>query len=74
MRILSRRLAPAESKILEQTYQEQRDYFLAHPQAVQAYLEVGDLKIDPQCDATDLASTAVVAGMLLCFDDFIMKR
>ena len=74
MRILSRRLAPAESKILEQTYQEQRDYFLANPQAVQEFLGVGDLKIDPQSDATDLASTAVVAGMLLCFDDFIMKR
>lgn len=74
MRILSRRLVPAESKILERTYQEQRDYFLANPQAVQEFLGVGDLKIDPQCDATDLASTAVVAGMLLCFDDFIMKR
>jgi hypothetical protein len=74
MRILSRRLAPAESKILEQTYQEQRDYFLANPQAAQEFLGVGDLKIDPQCEATDLASTAVVAGMLLCFDDFIMKR
>jgi hypothetical protein len=74
MRILSRRLAPAESKILEQTYQEQRDYFLANPQAAQEFLGVGDLKIDPQCEATDFASTAVVAGMLLCFDDFIMKR
>jgi hypothetical protein len=55
-------------------YHEQREYFREHPKAAEEYLQIGDSKPDAKIDTTELAATSVVAGMLMCFDDFIMKR
>jgi hypothetical protein len=37
-------------------------------------LGIGDTKRDTKLDSVDHAAMSVVAGMLMCFDDFIMKR
>ena len=73
-RILNRPLSQAELRVVQEAYREQREYFVQNPQAAQEYLGIGDSKKDPQLDPLDLAASSVVAGMLMCFDDFIMKR
>jgi hypothetical protein len=74
LRILNRPLTAAESSIVHDAYHEQREYFREHPKAAEEYLQIGDSKPDAKIDTTELAATSVVAGMLMCFDDFIMKR
>jgi hypothetical protein len=74
MRILNRPLTSTEVTVLQDAYREQREYFSSHPQATQEYLGIGDTKRDTKLDSVDHAAMSVVAGMLMCFDDFIMKR
>jgi hypothetical protein len=74
LRILNRRLTSTETSVLQDAYREQREYFANHPQATEEYLGIGDTKRDPKLDSVDHAAMSVVAGMLMCFDDFIMKR
>jgi replicative DNA helicase len=73
-RILNRPLSQAELRVVQEAYREQREYFVQNPQAAQEYLGIGDSKKDPQLDPLDLAASSVVAGMLMCFDDFIMNE
>lgn len=74
LRILNRPLKASEAGVLRDTFAEQREYFASHPQAAEEYLSVGEIKRDSTIDAADHAAMSVVAGMLMCFDDFIMKR
>jgi hypothetical protein len=74
LRILNRRLTATEATVLQEAYREQREYFANNPQATEEYLGIGDNKRDPKLDSVDHAAMSVVAGMLMCFDDFIMKR
>ena len=74
LRILNRPLNPTEAAVLQDAYREQREYFASHPQATHEYLGIGETKRDATIDAVDHAAMSVVAGMLMCFDDFIMKR
>ena len=74
LRILNRPLTSTEVSVLQDAYREQREYFASHPQATQEYLGIGDTKRDTKLDSVDHAAMSVVAGMLMCFDDFIMKR
>ncbi|MFN7797134.1 MAG: DUF1553 domain-containing protein [Planctomycetota bacterium] len=74
LRILNRRLTSTEATVLQEAYREQREYFANNPQATEEYLGIGDTKRDPKLDSVDHAAMSVVAGMLMCFDDFIMKR
>ena len=74
LRILNRRLTSTEATVLQEAYREQREYFANNPQATEEYLGIGDTKRDPKLDPAGHAAMSVVAGMLMCFDDFIMKR
>ncbi|MFN9463764.1 MAG: DUF1553 domain-containing protein, partial [Planctomycetota bacterium] len=74
LRILNRRLTATEATVLQEAYREQREYFANNPQATQEYLAIGDTKRDSKLDPAGHAAMSVIAGMLMCFDDFIMKR
>ncbi|MFN6137798.1 MAG: hypothetical protein ACK480_04735, partial [Planctomycetota bacterium] len=70
----NRRLTATEATVLQEAYREQREYFANNPQATQEYLAIGDTKRDSKLDPAGHAAMSVIAGMLMCFDDFIMKR
>ena len=74
LRVLNRRLDASELSVLQETFREQHDYFASHPESAQEYLSIGQTQRDPNIQAVDHAAMSVVAGMLMCFDDFIMKR
>jgi hypothetical protein len=79
LRIVNRPLTQEELTIAMECLVEQRAYFSSNPEAASEYLKVGDLPPTAdlmQDDAArrELAALSVVAGMLMCFDDFVMKR
>lgn len=74
IRILNRPLVSAESEILRASYQEQRAYFEQHPEGAREYLSLGETQVTGEVDHVDLAAWSVLASMLMCFDDFVMKR
>jgi hypothetical protein len=79
LRIVNRPLTLEELAIARECLDEQRDYFSSNPQAASEYLSVGDLPptaelVQDEASRRDLAAMSVVAGMLMCFDDFVMKR
>jgi hypothetical protein len=73
-RILNRPLLTAEVGVLRESYHEQRAYFEKHPEGAQEYLSLGETQVKVEVDRIDLAAWSVVASMLMCFDDFVMKR
>ena len=72
--LLGRKLSSSESSILKMELQRQRDYFASHPDAVVAFLSVGDSKPDPDLDPAELAATAAVARVLLNLDETLTKE
>jgi mono/diheme cytochrome c family protein len=74
LRLISRPLSHDELAVVEQAYLEQYAYFQTRPESTAAFLHIGQRPVDSSIDAIDLASTSVVAGMLMCFDEFVMKR
>lgn len=74
LRILNRPLTKNESDILIESYREQQGYFTENPKAADEYLSVGQSKPDPKIRPVELGTFSVIAGMLMCYDDFIMKR
>jgi hypothetical protein len=79
LRIVNRPLTQEELAIAIECLDEQRAYFSSNPAAAGEYLKVGDLPpsaelIEDEASRRELAALSVVAGMLMCFDDFVMKR
>jgi hypothetical protein len=68
LRLISRPLSHDELAVVEQAYLEQYAYFQTRPESTAAFLHIGQRPVDSSIDAIDLASTSVVAGMLMCFD------
>lgn len=69
-----RRPAPEERTILLRLYEEQLDLFAKQPDAVRAYLAIGEAPLDNGLPMEQLAAMAVVASTLLNLDEFLMKR
>jgi hypothetical protein len=79
LRIVNRPLTQEELTIAMECLVEQRAYFSSNPEAASEYLKVGDLPptadlMQDDASRRELAALSVVAGMLMCFDDFVMKR
>ncbi|MFO0911699.1 MAG: DUF1553 domain-containing protein [Pirellulales bacterium] len=74
LRLLTRPLSPEELKVVERTYQEQLAYFQGNGAAAESFLAVGQHPRDTQLNPADVAATTVVAELLMCFDEFVMKR
>jgi hypothetical protein len=65
---------PEQIEVLRRLFNEQRAIFAADPESARKLLSVGEAKIDPSLNATDLAAGAVLAETLFNFDDTIMRR
>ena len=73
-RLTSRHPSVAQAQVLLGLYEEQRNYFLEHTEALDQFLSVGDHRPDPALDRSALAALTVVAGGLMSYDGFVMKR
>jgi hypothetical protein len=64
----------AEQKILLRLFDEQIGHYRAHPEAVTAFLAIGDTPADSSLTAPELAATATVINTLMNHDAFAVKR
>ncbi|HUR46868.1 MAG TPA: DUF1553 domain-containing protein, partial [Candidatus Saccharimonadales bacterium] len=72
--ITSRVPQPREKEVLKKLYQEQLEWFTAHPEAAEKYLAIGETKPDKTLPPLQVAATAVMADALLNHDEFVMER
>ena len=72
--LTSRPPEDAEQKILLRLFNEQIGHYRAHPEAVTAFLAIGDTPADSSLTAPELAATATVINTLMNHDAFAVKR
>ncbi len=72
--MLTRSPSTEESRVVQEAYDEQRAYFASDEEAAMALIAVGEKPRQPDHDAIDLAATTIVVNMILCYDEFFMKR
>jgi hypothetical protein len=76
--VLARPPAPEELDLLVKTVTRFRTEFAATPAAASALLEVGDAPDDPASEASaeagDLAAYTLLANILLCRDEAVMRN
>ncbi len=72
--LLGRQPHGNELAILSEELQQQRSYFQAHPDAVDAFLAVGDSPVDASLEAVELAATTSVARVLLNLDETLTRE
>jgi hypothetical protein len=70
----SREPGTREREVLRRLYQEQLDYFRAHPSAAEPLTKVGEAASDPSLDRAQLAASTAVASAILNFDEAVTKR
>ena len=73
-RLTSRPPTAAETRVLQQLYEQQWDRFQAQPEATAAYLKVGAKPPPPDITALELATATSVANALFGLDEVMMKR
>lgn len=73
-RLTSRRPSDAELQILLQMLANQLSFFVADKEAATKFLAVGDHRPDVSLSAVELAALTAVAGGLMSYDEFVMKR
>lgn len=72
--LLGRKPSDDELKILSDELEHQREYFAAHPNAVDEFLAVGESKPDETIDRIELAAMAAVARVLFNLDETLTKE
>jgi len=72
--LTSRQPSPAERKILRKLYDEQLQDFQKDVAKAERLLKVGDAPRDSSIAAPRLAAAAVLASVLMNFDESVMKR
>ncbi|WP_197454461.1 DUF1553 domain-containing protein [Stieleria varia] len=73
-RLISRVPNDRERTVIQQLYDEQRQYFTDNATEVAAFLAVGERPIKPSKDLSDLAATTVVVQTMFAYDETIMLR
>jgi hypothetical protein len=73
-RVLCREASEAEVKMLVSKLSHARDYYSAHPEDAAKLLHHGQSPIDAKLNLADLASTSVVATMILNLDEAITRE
>ncbi len=74
LRCLSRMPDEREKAICLQLYQEQLQYFTAHPDEATGWLNVGQIPRNPNISLPQTAASAVLAQALLNHDACVLKR
>ena len=72
--LAAREPAPAELKLLERLFEEQRALFSREPGEAAKLLKTGERKADPALPPADLAAATVLAQTILNLDATIWKR
>jgi hypothetical protein len=72
--LTSRHASDQELNVLSELYAEQLAYFSGDKKSTTAFLDIGDAAPDESLDAPPLAALTVVVGMLMNFDQSMMKR
>ncbi|MFN0087082.1 MAG: DUF1553 domain-containing protein [Blastocatellia bacterium] len=72
--VVSRAPRDAERRILLDHLRAQRDYFRAHPKAVEEFLSVGEKRNAAGLDTIELAAGASTASLILNLDEAITKQ
>jgi hypothetical protein len=72
--LTSRPPEDAEQKILLRLFNEQIGYYRAHPEAVTAFLAIGDTPAEASLKTPELAAAATVINTLMNHDAFAVKR
>ena len=72
--VTSRRPNTRELEVLRKLYTEQKEIFRTNGPGAEALAKVGESTSDQTLDRADLAASTALAGALLNFDDFVMKR
>jgi hypothetical protein len=72
--LTSRHLQPDEMDLIKTLYQEERDRFSHDPVAAEAMMQVGDYPRDLTLPLPELAAYAVVANIIMNYDEVYTKR
>ncbi len=73
MRVLSRPLKTAETKVVEAALNDLLVYYKAHPEEAKKLTAIGESKADPAMDPTTLAAWTMTANELLNLDEALNK-
>jgi len=63
-----------ELDLLVTVYQEQHDYFAAHPGRAEDFVKVGEFPSAKELAPTDVAATAMVNSLLFNLDEGVRKQ
>lgn len=74
MLVLGRDAGEVEIEILSDEFKAQQEYFQAHPEAVKAFLSVGDSVSDESLKPVELAAMTSVARVLLNLDETLTRE
>jgi len=72
-KLTSRRPSDAELGLLMTTYEEQHQMFAEQAEQVAELLAIGDLAVNEQLDATEVATLMVVAELVMNFEEAVTK-
>jgi hypothetical protein len=72
--LTSRHLQPEEQDLMKSLYEEEYQRFQEDPAAAEALLEVGDHPWDQSLARSELAARAVVANIMMNYDEVYTKR
>ena len=72
--LTSRHLQPDEMDLIKTLYHEERDRFSHDPAAAEAMMQVGDYPRDLSLPLPELAAYAVVANIIMNYDEVYTKR
>jgi hypothetical protein len=76
--VLARPPGPQELDVMQKALARFREGYAAAPEAAQALLEVGDAPVDDSFKdpalAGDLAAYTLLANLLLCRDEAVMRN
>lgn len=72
--LTSRHLHPEERELMKSLYAEEHERFQRDPDAAEVLLQVGDYPRDQALDSSELAAFAVVANIMMNYDEVYTKR
>lgn len=72
--LLTRQPSEKEAAIVQHAFETQREYFQSDKEAAKALVSVGERPRDVSHDEVELATTTLIVNMIMCYDEFFMKR